>query len=65
MAVVLVVEPIFDVDFPPEQHAYRTGRDAHGAIRSVQGWLDRGDTEFLQIRKQLCCPDLQLKVTRT
>jgi len=33
MAFVLVVEPIFDVDLQPEQHAYRPGHNAHGAGR--------------------------------
>ena len=47
MAFVLVVEPIFDEDLPPEQHAYRANHDAHQAIREVQGWLDRGYTEVV------------------
>ena len=47
MAFVLVVEPIFDEDLQPEQHAYRPGHDAHGAIAAVQGWLDRGYTEVV------------------
>jgi len=47
MAAVLVVEPIFDEDLPPEQHAYRADRDAHGALREVQAWLDRGYTEVV------------------
>ena len=47
MAFVLVVEPIFDVDLCPEQHAYRAGHSAHDAVRSVQNWLDRGCTEVI------------------
>lgn len=47
MAAVLVLEPIFDVDLPPEQHAYRTDHDAHQALREVQGWLDQGYTEVV------------------
>ena len=47
MAFVLVVEPIFDEDLQPEQHAYRANHDAHQAIREVQGWLDRGYTEVV------------------
>ena len=47
MAFVLVVEPIFDEDLPPEQHAYRAGHSAHQAVREVQGWLDRGCTEVV------------------
>ena len=47
MAFVLVVEPIFDEDLQPEQHAYRPGHDAHQAVRAVQAWLDRGYTEVV------------------
>jgi group II intron reverse transcriptase/maturase len=46
-AAVLVLEPIFDEDLPPEQHAYRADHDAHRALREVQGWLDRGYTEVV------------------
>jgi RNA-directed DNA polymerase len=47
MAWVLVVEPIFDEDLLPEQHAYRADHSAHQALREVQGWLDRGYTEVV------------------
>ncbi len=47
MAVVLVIEPIFDEDLQPEQHAYRTDHSAHQALREVQTWLDRGYTEVV------------------
>ena len=47
MAFVLVVEPIFDEDLQPEQHAYRAGHDAHQAVCDVQAWLDRGYTEVV------------------
>ena len=47
MAAVLVMEPIFDGDLQPEQHAYRTDHSAHQALREVQGWLDRGFTEVI------------------
>jgi RNA-directed DNA polymerase len=47
MAAVLVMEPIFDEDLPPEQHAYRADHSAHRALREVQGWLDRGYTEVV------------------
>jgi group II intron reverse transcriptase/maturase len=47
MAFVIVVEPIFDEDLQPEQHAYRAGHDAHQAIREVQSWLDQGYTEIV------------------
>jgi retron-type reverse transcriptase len=47
MAVVLVIEPIFDEDMPPEQHAYRTDHSAHQAVRDVQAQLDLGRTEVV------------------
>ena len=47
MAAVLVMEPIFDEDLQPEQHAYRANHDAHQALREVQGWIDRGYTEVV------------------
>jgi len=47
MAAVLVLEPIFDEDLQPEQHAYRADHSAHEAVREVQGWLDRGYTEVI------------------
>ena len=47
MAFVLVVEPIFDGDLQPEQHAYRANHSAHDAVRGVQCWLDRGYTEIV------------------
>lgn len=47
MAAVLVMEPIFDVDLQPEQHAYRPDHSAHVALRAVQSWLDRGYTEVV------------------
>lgn len=47
MAAVLVIEPIFDEDLQPEQHAYRANHSAHDALREVQGWLDRGYTEVV------------------
>jgi group II intron reverse transcriptase/maturase len=47
MAAVLILEPIFDEDMQPEQHAYRADHDAHQALREVQGWLDQGYTEVV------------------
>lgn len=47
MATVLVIEPIFDEDMPPEQHAYRTDHSAHQAVRDVQAQLDQGRTEVV------------------
>jgi len=47
MAAVLVLEPIFEADLPPEQYAYRAGRNAQDAVRAVQGLLDQGFTEVV------------------
>ena len=47
MAAVLVLEPIFEADLPPEQYAYRVDRSGHDAVRAVQGLLDQGYTEVV------------------
>ncbi len=47
MAVVLVLEPIFEADLPPEQHAYRAGRSALDAVRAAHRLLNTGHTEVI------------------
>jgi RNA-directed DNA polymerase len=47
MAVVLVLEPIFEADLPPEQHAYRPDHSALDAIRQVHGYVSTGHTEVV------------------
>ena len=47
MAVVLVLEPIFEADLQPEQYAYRPGRSALDAVQQVQALLDAGHTEVV------------------
>lgn len=47
MAVVVVLEPIFEADLQEEQYAYRPGRSAHDAIRRVHSLLNTGHTEVL------------------
>ena len=47
MAAVLVLEPIFEADLQPEQYAYRAGRSAQDAVRTVQGLLDQGYTDVV------------------
>jgi RNA-directed DNA polymerase len=47
MAAVLVLEPIFEPDLPPEQYAYRADRSAHDAVRAVQAKLDQGYTDVV------------------
>jgi RNA-directed DNA polymerase len=47
MAAVLVLEPIFEADLQPEQHAYRPGRSALEAITRVHALLNTGHTEVV------------------
>ena len=47
MAVVLVLEPIFEADLLPEQYAYRPGRNALDAVRRVHSLLNTGHTEVV------------------
>jgi RNA-directed DNA polymerase len=47
MAAVLVLEPIFEADLEPEQHAYRPERNALDAVRQVERLLRSGHTEVV------------------
>jgi RNA-directed DNA polymerase len=47
MAVVIVLEPIFEADMPEEQYGYRPGRSAHDAIRAIKGKLNWGCREVV------------------
>jgi len=47
MAALLVLEPIFEADLQPEQHAYRQGRSALEAVSQVQALLKAGHTEVV------------------
>ena len=47
MAVVLVMEPIFEADLEPEQYAYRANRSALDAVRQVHGLVSAGHTEVV------------------
>jgi RNA-directed DNA polymerase len=47
MAVVLVLEPIFETDLEPGQFAYRAGRSALDAVRQVHGLLNTGHTDVI------------------
>lgn len=47
MAAVLVLEPIFEADLEPEQHAYRPDRSALDAVRQVERLLRTGHTEVV------------------
>jgi len=47
MAAVLVLEPIFEGDLQPEQHAYRPKRSALDAVREVHRRLNEGMKEVV------------------
>jgi RNA-directed DNA polymerase len=46
-AVLVVLEPIFEADLQPEQHAYRPGQSALDAVEKVQALLRSGHTEVV------------------
>jgi retron-type reverse transcriptase len=46
-AAMLVLEPIFEADLPPEQYAYRPGRNAQQAVGEVGALLDHGHPEVV------------------
>jgi group II intron reverse transcriptase/maturase len=46
-AAMLVLEPIFEADLQPEQHAYRPGRSALDAVRQVHRLLNTGHREVV------------------
>ena len=47
MAVVLVIEPIFEADLEPEQYGYRPKRSAQDAVVAVHGLLQEGHREVI------------------
>src|ERR1700730_5366883 len=46
-AVMLVLDPIFEADLPPEQYAYRQGRNAQQAVVDVEETLFRGHPDVV------------------
>ena len=46
-AAMLVLEPIFEADLPPEQYAYRPGRNAQQAVVEVQELMFRGRPDIV------------------
>jgi RNA-directed DNA polymerase len=46
-AAMLVLAPIFEADLPPEQYAYRPGRNAQQAVIDVEEALFRGHPEVV------------------
>jgi group II intron reverse transcriptase/maturase len=47
MAALLVLEPIFEADLQPEQHAYRPGQSALDAVEKVRALLRSGHTQVV------------------
>ena len=47
MAMVLILEPIFETDLQPEQYAYRPERSALDAVRAVHSLLSQGYREVV------------------
>jgi RNA-directed DNA polymerase len=46
-ATLLVLEPIFEADLEPEQHAYRSEHSAQEAVRQVERLIRTGHTEVV------------------
>src|SRR4029453_547252 len=46
-AAMLVLDPIFEADLPPEQYAYRAGRNAQQAVVEGEELLFRGHPEVV------------------
>ena len=46
-AAVLLLAPIFEPKLQPEQYAYRTGHNAHDAVRHVHSLVKTGHTEIV------------------
>jgi RNA-directed DNA polymerase len=42
MATLLILEPIFEVDFEDCSHGFRPERSAHGALEEIRGHLNKG-----------------------
>ena len=49
-AAMLVLEPIFEADLPPEQYGYRPGRNAQQAVTEVQALMFRGPSRYRRRR---------------
>jgi group II intron reverse transcriptase/maturase len=46
-AAMLVLDPIFEADLPPEQYAYRQGRNAQQAVIDAEGTLYQGHLDVV------------------
>ena len=47
MAAVIILEPIFEADLQPAQHAYRPNRSALDAVRQIHLLVNTGHTEVI------------------
>ena len=47
-AAVVVLEPIFEVDMPAEQHGYRPNLSAHTVVRAVHRLINTGHTQVIE-----------------
>ena len=68
-AALLVLEPIFEADLPPETYAYRAGRNAQQAVVEVEELLFRGhpdvvDADLADYFGSIPHADLQKSVAR-
>ena len=68
-AAMLVLEPIFEADLPPEIHAYRAGRNAQQAAVEVEEQVFRGhpdvvDADLADYFGSIPHPDLLKSVAR-
>ncbi|MBN6743011.1 group II intron reverse transcriptase/maturase, partial [Acidithiobacillus sp. MC6.1] len=68
-AAMLVLEPIFEADLPPEQYAYRPGRNAQQAVVQVEETLFRGhpevvDADLADYFGSIPHPELMLSLAR-
>src|ERR1700758_3776384 len=46
-AAMLVLEPVFEADLPPEQYGYRPGRNAQQAVTQAQALMFRGHPDIV------------------
>jgi RNA-directed DNA polymerase len=68
-AAMLVLEPIYEADLPPEQYAYRPGRNAGQAVAEVgqllfRGYRDVVDADFADYFGSIPYADLLKSLAR-
>ena len=51
-AALLILEPIFEADLPPEQYAYRENHSALEAVQEVHRLLGQGYRSALQVKRK-------------